>query len=94
MHDGLVDILVELAVHTEATNLAQSVLVLFVEAFREEFSSLVDLRRVARTEPTVNLQERRFVLCDLGQEVKLLFSNRVQDQRIDGWVDYPKRIQT
>ena len=93
VHDGLVDILVELAVHTEATNLAQSVLVFFVETFREEFSSLVDLRRVARTKPTINLQERRFVLGDLGEEVKLLFSNRVQDQRIDGWVDHPKRIQ-
>ena len=78
VHDGLVDILVELAVHTEATNLAQSVLVLFVEAFREEFSSLVDLEEGCPTEPTINLQEGRFVLGDLGQEVKLLFSNGVQ----------------
>ena len=88
VHDGFVNVLVELAVHAEATNFAQSVLVLFVEPFGEQFSCLVDLGRVPRTKSAVDLQERCFVFGDLGKEVKLLFSDRVQDQRVHGWVDH------
>ena len=90
VHDGLGDILVEFAIHAEATNLAQSVLVFFVEPFGEQLSSLVDLGRIARTKPTVDLQKGCFVFGDLGQEIQLLFCDRVQDQRVDRWIDHAK----
>ena len=75
-------VVVELAVHTEATNASEAIAAVVKELLFEELASLVHLRRVAGTETSVDLEEGCFVFADFGKEVELLFSKRVEDQRV------------
>ena len=74
--------MLELAVDAEAADAAEAVAVLVEELLREQRLRLVDLRRVARTQTAVDLEERGLVLGHAREEVELLFGERVEDQRI------------
>ena len=60
-HLVLGDVLVELAVEAEPADLAQAVAVLVEELLVEEGLGLLRLRRVARPQPDVDLQQRLLV---------------------------------
>jgi hypothetical protein len=75
---------IELPVDAEATDLAEAVAVLVEELLDEELLGLLDLRRVARTQLRVDLQQGRLVLAlrMLGELLELLLGDRVEDQRV------------
>ena len=55
------DVLIELAIDAETADLAEAVAVGVGELLLEQFAGLFELRRVARPQPLVNLQQRRLV---------------------------------
>ena len=93
---GLVAILVdlELAVNSETTNAAQSVAVVVEEFFLEQRARLVHLWWIAWTQTAVNLQVGGVVLGDLGEEVKLLLRDGVENERVNWIGDHARSLKT
>ena len=75
-------VVLELAVDAEAADAAEAVAVLVEELLGEQRLRLVDLRRVARTQTAVDLEEGGLVLGHAREEVELLFGEGVEDQRV------------
>ena len=86
-------VVVELAVHAEASNASEAIAAVVKELLFEELASLVHLRRIAGAETTVDLEEGCFVFADFGKEVQLLFSKRVEDQRVTRIGDNANTLQ-
>ncbi len=75
-HLVFTDVLVELAVNTEATNPAQPIAVVVEELLFKQRLGFVNLRRIARAKPRVNLKQRR--LMRLGG----VFGECVKNERV------------
>ena len=72
----------KLTVDPETTDAPEAVAVVVEELLLEERLCLVDLRRIARTKSSVDLEQRRFMLGHAREEVELLFGECVEDERI------------
>ncbi len=91
--DGVDLVVLELPVDAETSHATEAVAVLFEELLVEELTCLVDLRWVAGTKSSVDLQECRFVLGDFREEVEALFGEGVEDQRVAGVLDDADGLQ-
>ena len=86
-HPVFGDVLVELAVDPEPADLAQAVAVGVEELLVEQLAGLLQLRRVARPQPLVDLQQRTLVV---GGRV---FLERLEDQRVARLLEDADRAQ-
>ena len=86
-------VLLKLAVDAEAADLPKAIAVLVEELLLEQGAGLVNLRRIARTQATVDAEKRCLVLVDFGQEVQALNGERVEDQRITRVGDGAHRLE-
>ncbi len=83
----------ELAVDPETPHPTQAIPGVVVELLQEQLLGLVDLRRVARTQLRVDLQQSSLIVV-LGLELlELLLGDRVQDQRVARVLDDPNLLQ-
>jgi hypothetical protein len=78
---------IQLAIQAEATHLAQPVPVLVIEFLFKQLAGFLQLRRIARTQAGVDLQQRLFV------GPRPVFGQRVEDQRVGHVADHLKLLE-
>ena len=76
-HFRLGDVLVELAIDAETADLAEPIAVGVLELLAEQLLGLLQLRRIAGTQPLVNLQQRflvrrRRIVVERGDDQRIL----------------------